>query len=101
MPAEMTAEERLELIKEVYHKCYGATESFETVGAGLAYLLAGIATDDGYTMFQNFCEAEQEFHDLITANFPADHRVWKFIELVPEESDGSGFDEDIAKYGEN
>lgn len=79
---DLTAEQRLYLIKEVYQQCYIETESFEKVGMGLVYLFGGIVTGTGYTLLDDLDPQEQEFYDLLKRCFESDHLVWKFIEII-------------------
>lgn len=70
--------ERLALIREVYLKCYDETETFESVGETLAYLLGAIATKEQVSLCVDD-PGELEFQDLLFRCFDKDHVVWGFI----------------------
>ena len=75
------------LARRVYETIYHGTESFEGIGAHVAYLVGGILTEaSGVEFFEPLEEPEQEFIELLQDLFEDDDSLWQFVRLVP--SDG-------------
>ena len=92
--ATMTDSERLDLIREVFEKCFVATDSFvgEDLGYELRYLFAEIANrippEPENDWGVEWCEESHEYHlKLFRSLFPADHEVWQFIAIVADEDE--------------
>ena len=80
MPA--TADERLDLLREVYNAVAQGVESFEhddRVGPDLAYLL-------GAVLNETCCAwpAGRAIVQVLRAHFPDGHPVYRFIHVEPE-----------------
>lgn len=81
----MSAQDKLDLVREVYNKFYDATESFEAnnVGSHLSYLLGSIANDDEFIIDND--ENQFEFFKLLRTLFGPSHPVFKYITVIEEE----------------
>lgn len=69
---------RLALIREVYLKCYDETETFETIGEPLAYLLGAIATRDQVSLSKGYW-VERALLRLLVLHFDKSHMVWNYV----------------------
>lgn len=82
----LTAEERIDLINEVYVRLLHATESFDepyAIGVLLAYLLGEISRN-GRIDCDTRVERDRSFCTLVEKVFGKDHRVWSFITMRGE-----------------
>jgi hypothetical protein len=103
--ATMTDAERLDLIREVFEKCFVATNSFdgEDLGCELGYLFAEIANrmppEPENDWGVEWCEETHEYHlKLFMSLFPADHKVWPFIDIVTDDNDEEPTLDAIRKF---
>lgn len=83
----MNENERLSLIREVFEAVFKATSSFtgDDLGCELAYLFGAIAKANDAECVE-WAEESHEYHlELFRQLFPADHKVWQFINVLEEE----------------
>jgi hypothetical protein len=73
------------LLKEVYLKMYGASETFREgrLGSDLAYFLGAVVTAQPVS----WQDLSNDFRVRFQASFPQDHAAWKFIDSTLDEDD--------------
>ncbi|MBW3598184.1 MAG: hypothetical protein KY475_13050 [Planctomycetes bacterium] len=72
-------EQRARLAVEIFDTVFRATETFEEVGAELAYLLGAILKDSAAEYHLN----ESPLYDILSIPFPDTHPIWNHF--VPYE----------------
>lgn len=80
--AELTKEQKLDLITDLTERAFHGSESFQSLGCGLAYLVMAIANGHDYEILDAADEREAEFIDFMREIYPeTDHVIWQFFKF--------------------